>query len=59
VIIDPATDPTFGDKDKNYGVKLIPVIIVRSSVPSGNPIGKKILTLRVNDEDIFTICTES
>ena len=40
VIIEPANEPTFGVRDKNYGVKLMPVLIVRSSVPSGRPIGR-------------------
>ena len=40
VIIEPANDPTFGERDKNYGVKTIPLFTVRSSVPSGIPIGR-------------------
>lgn len=40
VIIEPEGDPVFGDKDKKTGFKVIPVIIVRSSMPSGTPIGK-------------------
>jgi hypothetical protein len=40
VINEPAGEPIYGDTERNYGVKVIPVLTVRSSVPSGRPIGR-------------------
>jgi hypothetical protein len=44
-------------RDKNYGVNTIPLFTVRSSVPSGIPIGRKKFTFKVNEDDTFIIYT--
>ena len=40
IIKEPAGEPMFGVTDRITGAMVMPVVIVKSSVPSGKPMGK-------------------